>query len=82
MGISMDNLGGNKEMTEQELKGKIEHILYECNTLRISYQTARDQILALIKEAGYVQLAEDLPPSFEVANPTNVTGTGWRKVEL
>ncbi len=61
-------------MTEEELREKIRTILYRSNK-----EDATDQILALIKQAGYIKLADDqsLPePDIEKSNLSRF-GKNW-----
>ncbi len=88
-------------MLEQELRGKLITLLarlgdkYEqAQHPALLVTTHVDEVLALIKEAGYVKLAKDqtLPPysgnlidlgvRVEKARDIVLLKAGWRKVEL
>jgi hypothetical protein len=78
---------------DKELREKIDDILLKHGCDRFEIHIARDEILALIKEAGYVKLAEnqELPLvliDFEAGIGANIEATkeimlnaGFRKIE-
>ena len=83
-------------MTESELREKMAEVFRQSywfakehpkhkETLDISKLTftQADQILALIKEAGYIQLADNQNlPSHLASKYIELRDEGWRKVKL
>lgn len=65
-------------MTEKELRQKIE---IECNIDYIPAYWKSRHIITLIKEAGYVKLA-DIDYKYLPVKETYCYDNGWRKVEL